>query len=199
MQKLKQLVSQRKQMREQLSQEGYKDAKLTLLVYDEIARYIYSMNHSSDISKTACLSNEILGMSEKILFRHVQIQYFSDEISDLQARNTGGVKKQISIFKLDPFESDGLLRIGGRLGQSTMSYDARLPIILPQDSPLSRLILEQTHREVGHMGRNTMLSHLRQQYWIVRANSAIRKLLSRCTIYVSSIEHAPWSRWLISL
>ena len=34
------------------------------------------------------------------------------------------------------------------------------------------------------MGRNTMLSHLRQQYWIVGANSAIRKLLPRCTICI---------------
>ena len=50
-------MSQRKQMRKQLSQEGYEDAKITLLVDDEMARYRSSMNHSSDISKTACLSN----------------------------------------------------------------------------------------------------------------------------------------------
>jgi len=73
MQKLKQLMSQRKQVREQLSQEGYEDAKITLLVDDEMARYRSSINHSSDISKTACLSNETLGMSDKSLVHHVQI------------------------------------------------------------------------------------------------------------------------------
>ena len=106
--------------------------------------------------------------------------YFNDDITSLQRENV--VKRQSSIARLDPFMSDGLLRVGGRLGRSTMAFEARHPVILPRDSRVSMMILEDTHKDVGHLGRNTIMSHLRQQYWIIGASLLIKRLLSRCVI-----------------
>ncbi|KAK2920523.1 hypothetical protein Q8A73_000008 [Channa argus] len=42
------------------------------------------------------------------------------------------------------------------------------------------LILQDIHEQIGHGGRNHVLSTLRQRYWIPNAISAIRKILSSC-------------------
>ncbi|XP_077865839.1 uncharacterized protein LOC144352828, partial [Saccoglossus kowalevskii] len=54
------------------------------------------------------------------------------------------------------------------------------PVVLPKNSHISRLILEDIHRCVGHLGRNSMLAKLRQNYWILCANTLIRQIVSRC-------------------
>lgn len=44
------------------------------------------------------------------------------------------------------------------------------------------LILRQIHQGLEHYGRNHMMAVLRENYWLVHAASAIRKLVSKCTI-----------------
>lgn len=42
--------------------------------------------------------------------------------------------------------------------------------------------LQHIQKEVGHGGRNHMLSRLHQKYWIPGAGALIRKIVSRCVI-----------------
>ncbi|XP_006821687.1 uncharacterized protein LOC102801951 [Saccoglossus kowalevskii] len=69
---------------------------------------------------------------------------------------------------------DGLIRVGGRLARSILSYSAKHPVILLKDSPVSNFILEDVHKGVGHLGR------LRHKYWIMCANAMVRKIVSNC-------------------
>ncbi|KAI0241412.1 hypothetical protein LSAT2_027954, partial [Lamellibrachia satsuma] len=48
------------------------------------------------------------------------------------------------------------------------------PAILPKKAHVSQLIISHAHQEVEHSGRNYVLSLLRQRYWIIRANAAVR-------------------------
>ncbi|XP_070549171.1 uncharacterized protein [Ptychodera flava] len=77
---------------------------------------------------------------------------------------------------------DSLLRIGGRLSHAMLPYEVKHPMLLPRGSLVSTLILQDIHRQVGHLGRNSMLDKLRQKYWILQANTAVRQIISRCTI-----------------
>ncbi|KAK0155313.1 hypothetical protein N1851_002322 [Merluccius polli] len=43
------------------------------------------------------------------------------------------------------------------------------------------LILRDIHQRTGHCGRSYVLAQLRRKYWIPQANSAIRKIISKCT------------------
>ena len=61
-----------------------------------------------------------------------------------------------------------------------MPVEAKHPAVLHRDLKISTLILQHTHHQVGHCGRNHVLARLRQKYWIPQANSAIRKILSDC-------------------
>jgi hypothetical protein len=88
-----------------------------------------------------------------------------------------------SVQKLDPFVDDtGLLRVGGRLRQARIPLEARHPVLLPKDSPVTRLIVTDAHQRVGHLGSNSTLNLLRRKYWIPRASLLIRSVISKCTI-----------------
>lgn len=61
-----------------------------------------------------------------------------------------------------------------------MPEESKHPIIMPKDLHPTTLLLWDVHERVGHLGRNYTLSRLRQKFWVPAANSAVRKLLSRC-------------------
>nr|XP_033947601.1 uncharacterized protein LOC117452900 [Pseudochaenichthys georgianus] len=61
-----------------------------------------------------------------------------------------------------------------------MPEESKHPIIMPNNMHPTTLLLQDIHERVGHSGRNYMLSRLRQRFWIPAANSAVRKILSRC-------------------
>ena len=77
---------------------------------------------------------------------------------------------------------DGILRVGGHLSKAAMPQEAKHPDILSKSSPIANLILQHIHQEVGHCGRNYMLAVLREKYWIPQANSAVRRIISKCTV-----------------
>ncbi len=128
--------------------------------------------------------------AERVLLKHVEKTNFSDELArcgeDVRGTNnlTRGtrVKKTSPIFKLDPVLIDGLLRVGGRLQRATIPEDAKHQMIIPKSHHMhvTDLIVRHYHELSGHSGRDYMLSLLRGKFWIIHANSAVRRLLSRC-------------------
>ncbi|VEN55472.1 unnamed protein product [Callosobruchus maculatus] len=86
-----------------------------------------------------------------------------------------------AIQKLAPFiDSQGVLRVGGRLRQSSLSYDRKHPILLPRKHRLTYLIIQSVHNRSCHPGPQTLHYLLRQRYWILSAKRAIASVLSRC-------------------
>ena len=130
--------------------------------------------------KPALLDIEDLEEAEKELIRVCQIQTYPEEIMALQTK--GYVKKNSPIYKLDPLLKDGIVRVGGRLSRLSLPEETKHPAILSKGSPVAALILQHIHKQIGHCGRNYMLSKLRTKYWIPQASSLIRGIISRCTV-----------------
>ncbi|XP_045022925.1 uncharacterized protein LOC123466896 [Daphnia magna] len=79
----------------------------------------------------------------------VQKSAFASEINALAKGNQIG--RDSPLRKLSPFlDSDGLLRVGGRLQHATMNEDAKHPVILPHHHKLTRLIIVNTHESRFH-------------------------------------------------
>ncbi|XP_014673952.1 PREDICTED: uncharacterized protein LOC106814171 [Priapulus caudatus] len=112
------------------------------------------------------------------ILRYVQQQAFAGEISTLERGR--GVKLSSHIKKLDPVLENGMLRVGGRLNKANMPAERRNPIILPKNSHVSDILLRQIHADLNHSGRNHMLAHLREKYWLINAPSAVRRVISKC-------------------
>lgn len=126
------------------------------------------------------LTMEDLTEAEQEIIRYCQRKTFSEEISALQRRE--GMKRSSSLFKLNPVLQDGILRVGGRLSRSALPEESKRPAILDKNLHVTKLILREIHENLGHSGRNHVLSKLRTKYWIPGANSAIRRILSKCII-----------------
>ena len=77
---------------------------------------------------------------------------------------------------------NGLLRVRGRLHNADIPEESKHSIILPRKSHVTTLIIRNAHERRGHAGRGHVLTLLRQKYWIVRANSAVRQLIAACVV-----------------
>lgn len=129
--------------------------------------------------KQTYLTVDDLRRAELDIIRHCQQTKFQEEMSALQKKEP--IKKSSRIYRLNPQLQEGILRVGGRLSRASMPAEAKHPLLMPKDHRVADLILQDAHERLGHSGRNHVLSHVRQRYWIIDAPSSIRKMLSRCT------------------
>ena len=140
--------------------------------------------------KLSLISTEELENAERAILKVVQQTAFRDEINTLNRSSDKRVKGTSSLVKLDPFFRNGLLCIGRRLAQARMSSEAKHQIILSKNSHVTSLIVDHYHKLSGHSGRQHVLSLIRQKYWIVKANSTVRKVLTNC--YKCRRQEAPF-------
>ena len=90
------------------------------------------------------------------------------------------VSPKSSLAKLDPFIDEfGLIRIGGRVNESTGKYASKHPIVLPNDS-LSTKLIRYCHLLALHGGLTLTLNVLRDQYWIIKARSKAKYVIHMC-------------------
>lgn len=121
--------------------------------------------------------SSILSQSLLLIVKQVQTEYF-DDIFRACKRDFALPKP---FRKLAPFiDEAGILRVGGRLRKSALSFDAKHPILLPKDCRLTDLIIEQFHAENLHPGLKTMHNLIIQNFWILSPRSAIYRCLSKC-------------------
>ena len=126
------------------------------------------------------LTTSELNDAEYAIFMCLQRETYSKTLDDIQHNRPLSNKNPLK--KMNPFIDElGLLRVGGRLHHSAVPYESKHPIILPKHSCVTMSIVTAAHKQLGHMGRETMVAFLRKKYWIAGLNSIIRKLLYACT------------------
>ena len=74
----------------------------------------------------------------------------------------------------------GILRVGGRLSRAPLPDESRHQIIISKDSPLAVLLIRFFEEKSGYSGREYVLALLRERFWLVRANTTARSVLSSC-------------------
>lgn len=91
------------------------------------------------------------------------------------------------------------MRIKTRLQNADVTYNEMVPVLLPGNHLVMRLIILQAHRIVLHGGVNDTLTELRSQFRVLRARQAVKRVLRKCVIYVrfrmkaASVPVAPLS------
>ena len=83
---------------------------------------------------------------------------------------------------LDPvLDSDGVMRVGGRIRKANLPPTLKNPVFLPKSSHISSLIISNVHERTHHSGRGITLNELRScGYWIVSGNATFRQFISKC-------------------
>ena len=85
--------------------------------------------------------------------------------NDLHRRKEKGEFKSLRPF----LDGKGVIRVGGRVHEAIISYDAKHPAILSSNDRISWLITRHAH-QYGHNGVVATTARTRRNFWILKGN-----------------------------
>ncbi|KAJ8945298.1 hypothetical protein NQ318_002755 [Aromia moschata] len=110
--------------------------------------------------------------------KNSQSEYFQTEINSL---NKGKSLKNSKLLNLNPFlDSEGILRVGGRLNYSQFPFEKKHPSIWSSQSYLAQLIVRRTHLRLLQAGPQHTLAVIREEYWIVGGRTLVKQIVRKC-------------------
>ncbi|GFX32543.1 integrase catalytic domain-containing protein [Trichonephila clavipes] len=145
-----------------------------------ICRFVYNCK-SKESKRIGPLDLRELKKAEQLLLKLVQKEEFKVEMNGIQ--NSAMVPSNSRVKTLNPFiDSEGILRVGGRLRNSDINYNQKFPILLPSKHKLTYLIVEYFHKKFLHSGPQSLLYQIRQNFWILNGRNICRKVVHNCVI-----------------
>ena len=114
--------------------------------------------------------------------RKAQKEAFPNEYKLLTS--THPLPKDSKISALFPFiDSEGVIRVGGRLRHMDLPYIEKHPSLLPADHPVTTYIMFHCHKISLHQGRHITAATLRQAGWhILNQRRVIGSFLKNCLL-----------------
>ncbi|GFX12560.1 uncharacterized protein TNCV_3156811 [Trichonephila clavipes] len=108
--------------------------------------------------------------AERKVLKIVQKQSFSNDTKSLVSQMQTLV------------DSDGIIRIKSKIIMRKDVESIRYPKVLPSRHPIVTKLIIQKHIELLHAGVQTVMSALRENYWILKSRKTVRRVLSECII-----------------
>nr|XP_029728573.1 uncharacterized protein LOC109397738 [Aedes albopictus] len=165
----------------------YPDLQMLLRVTARVLRFRFT-----DSRETSRLLPYEIDRAMRIYVKHVQHLYFESELARLEQK--AEVSRHSSLHQLNPvLDEHGLIRVGGRLQNSSLSYDSMHPIVLPRQSIFTSLVLQHYHVTHHHCGPQALLAASRRRFWIIRGASTARKIFRQC-VSCAKAKPAPVSQ-----
>lgn len=91
------------------------------------------------------------------------------------------LKRNSKLKNVNPFiDNKGLLRVGGRLTNSVLSYDQKHSIILSNKHKLTHLTVTHEHIKNLHVGIQNLLSIITLKYWLINGKNVIKSVTRSC-------------------
>ncbi|GFT90436.1 integrase catalytic domain-containing protein [Nephila pilipes] len=138
-----------------------------------VFRNIY--NTRNTLKKRGAVDTEELKKSEEYWIKVIQKETYGSEIIDLE--ETQKVSDCSKVRSLVPYLDDRqILRIKGRLDESELSLDEKQPILLPQNSKFTELLILREHTKNFHSGVTTTMV-LRRKFWIPKGRQLVKKII----------------------
>ncbi|XP_067215691.1 uncharacterized protein [Linepithema humile] len=144
-------------------------------------RFVHNSRSDPQQRRFGAVTAQEFEAARKRIVKQVQQVAFQDIVKDIKGKETN--TKNHRLLNLNPFiDSEGLLRVGGRLKRSDLSYDSKHQLILPTRHRFTQLVIEHEHKRTLHSGSQCTLAAVRLQYWPVGARSMVRKIVNKCVI-----------------
>lgn len=131
--------------------------------------------------ETGPLTVAEMEQAEKFLIKRAQAEAFPKDISALQGGKS--VSSNSPLKSLNPFLDDKhILRVGGRLCNSNLSFAQKHPIVLPNKHKLTLIIIGYFHIKNFHVGPQSLLCFVRQAFWPLSGRTLCRKVSHECIV-----------------
>ena len=79
-------------------------------------------------------------------------------------------------------DQHGVLRCQGRYQNAELTHGAMCPKLLPRREHYTQLVIEDSHHNILHAGVPQTLAEIRQNYWIFKGRSEVKKVLKHCKV-----------------
>ncbi|XP_062542481.1 uncharacterized protein LOC134210452 [Armigeres subalbatus] len=121
----------------------------------------------------------VKSLKQHKLYTEARVKEAFDEISDAMVKG-----KQLKQYRgLALFvDKDGIIRVGGRLKYSSIPYDGKHQILLPEKHHVTEILVRQLHIDNFHVGQRGLLAILRERYWPIKARLLIKRIVSKCYV-----------------
>ncbi|UYV79791.1 hypothetical protein LAZ67_18000663, partial [Cordylochernes scorpioides] len=144
-------------------------------------RFYYNCLLFDPIRQKGPLTTRELTKAIQVLVKSIQQVEFCTEIKLLKLNKQLPLSNKLT--SLNPFlDTQGLLRVGGRLKYSYLNENQKFPLLLPKNHHITNLIIDDIHKKYLHAGPQLVLSILRKNYWILGARDAVKKIIKKCLI-----------------
>ena len=77
---------------------------------------------------------------------------------------------------------EGVLRVGGRLDKANIPFAVKNPVVLPNHCHVTKLVIQDYHERVGHVGMSHTWATIRQKFWIIKGAATVRNVLGQCLL-----------------
>lgn len=157
--------------------ERYSDLNKLQRIISYIYRFYQNCKNPSNKNIEKYLTPKELTCALRKIILFTQQKHFANEFKLLRS----GKSLKVGIANLNPFiDAEGILRVGGRLCNASLSYDKLHPMILPKSSHITTLLIQREHVRLLHAGAKLVLSSLSQKFWIVSAAREVKKVIHQC-------------------
>lgn len=130
-----------------------------------ILRFCNNLKKSVIDRKKGKLEVAELLEAEKFILKEIQQETFTEE-----------KEMKLKVMKGD----DGLIRVETKISSRKDLENFRYPILLPNTHQLVKKLIMEKHLELEHAGIQTLMSHLRERYWIIKSRKTIRQVIRSC-------------------
>ncbi|CAI6342683.1 unnamed protein product [Macrosiphum euphorbiae] len=162
--------------------ESYSDWMKLLRISALVMRFISNCQIKAECKENRCVGfilSQELQVARNHWLRQAQAVAFPEDYSLL--KNKQQVSRRSCLKQLSPFiDEAGLIRVGGRLMNASISSSMKHPIVLPSASQVTRLLFKYEHIRLLHVGPLALLSHINNYYWVIRGRCIARSTVSRC-------------------
>ncbi|KAK3730885.1 hypothetical protein QZH41_002978 [Actinostola sp. cb2023] len=178
--RVRKILRERAQKRIKVATNASEETKLQTATDDQSSQLTVQDLQEAELAIVQYVQSQAYGREIQVLDRINEVEELHDRTKRKMIKTE--IKKTSSIYCLDPYLDQGTLRVGGRLSRANLPPHSVHPIILPRENHVTALIIKEAHKILGHTGRGHVLSRLRERYWIISANAAVRHVLSKCVI-----------------
>lgn len=121
-------------------------------------------------------------VAEKKFIKMIQTASFSATINCIKQNKFEQLSADVK--PLAPFiDTEGIIRVGGRLSRAQISYEAKHQILLPFNHRYSRSLLFFLHHfRLFHGGVQLIMRTVRERYWILNCRRTAKHVINNCLV-----------------
>lgn len=118
--------------------------------------------------------------AERLIIKDLQRQVYQEEWKILSKGSQLPVNNRL--HHLNAFvDEDGVIKVGGRLCNSSLPNSIKYPVIIPKEHHITKLIVAHYHDRVKHQGKGLTINEIRSNgYWIQGMNRVVASHIRQC-------------------